>query len=574
MFSSNETTFAFQSISTGSIQDDRTVTLNIVTRAVSEGRPHLTRVAYTRDTTRSDMVLEKGSFIHDPVLLILGAFAILLAIGLVLFIIKKHNKRKSSDKDDTLTEIRTPNTDIQLLGKEDPMSSGAPLRDNIDDSRHDQTQEKRSPSMQAFLDKLAKNFEKGDHSKINQNKFLNDQVPLLYFVPSRELKREDFTVGNILGAGNFGTVHQGVAIGLFYPGSRTQVAMKTVHDITNHNDTDCFLAEMKILSNLNFHVNLVNMVGSYTTRIREDGEIWMLLEYCALGDVKNFLTKNRGKFIKSFGGCIDSDEHIESRLLIQWSYDVAKGMEYLARKRIMHGDLAARNILLSSLGNSGRKLVAKVADFGLSKKIATAFYYRKLERNYVPWKWMAYEFLEDNIFKMKSDVWSYGVVVWELLSLGEIPYEDQDFEEVFEQLQDGYRLSCPELVKSIKTWGAEDFYKAIAKRCFVKDEEHRSSFEEVVKFIESQLREDELRSYEEVSSQDTCKSDLLLDVDARVRLATMSSTPRKGSLVVPKKSFLSVDRRTESTHPLITQSSKDTIMETINETTVNPGYED
>ena len=570
MFGSNETQFAVQSISTGSIQDYRTVTLNIVTRAVSEGTPHLTKVAYTRHTTRNDMVLEKGSFIHEPVLLTIGAFAILLAIGLVLCIVKKHNTRKSSDKDYTLTEIRTPNTDIDALGKEEPMSSGDPLRDNTEKCRHDQTQEKRSSSMQFCFDKLAKSIEKGDHSKINQNKFLNDQVPLLYFVPSRELKREDFSVGDILGAGNFGTVHQGVAIGLFYPGSQTQVAMKTVHDITNRNDTDCFLAEMKILSNLNFHVNLVNMVGSYTTRIREDGEIWMLLEYCALGDVKNFLTKNREKFIKSFGGWIDTDENIDSRLLIQWSYDIAKGMEYLASKRIMHGDLAARNILLSSLEKSGRKLVAKVADFGLSKKIATAFYYRKLERNYLPWKWMAYEFLEDNIFKMKSDVWSYGVVIWELLALGEIPYEDQTFEEVFEQLQDGYRLSCPELVKSIKTWGAEDFYKSIAKRCFVKDEVHRSSFEEVVKFIESQLREDELRSYEDVSNQDTCKSDLLLDVDARVRLATMSSTPRKGSLAVSKKCFLSVDRRPESTHPLIPQSSKDTIMETINETAVNP----
>ena len=83
---------------------------------------------------------------------------------------------------------------------------------------------------------------------------------------------------------------------------------------------------------------------------------------------------------------------INNRFLIRWAYDIAKGMEYLTSKHVMHGDLAARNILLS--GGKDGHLIAKISDFGLSKGMYTSKYYKKMERNYVPWKWMAIEFLD------------------------------------------------------------------------------------------------------------------------------------------------------------------------------------
>ena len=208
-----------------------------------------------------------------------------------------------------------------------------------------------SKSEQEYLELLAQNLQKGDHSRISDKLFLNDQISLLSFIRNREIDRKDFSVGNICGKGNFGAVYKGVARGLFYRGSETDVAMKTILDVTNHNDTDCFLAEIKLLSNLKMHCNLVNMLGSYTSSIRETGEIWILLELCEFGDLKGFITKNRDAFLSSFEGYVDKKLRINSRTFLRWAYDIAKGMEYLSKRRVMHGDLAARNILLCHLGD-------------------------------------------------------------------------------------------------------------------------------------------------------------------------------------------------------------------------------
>ena len=396
---------------------------------------------------------------------------------------------------------------------------------------------------QECLDLLARSLNQGDHTRISDKIFLNDQIPLLSFIRNREIKRRDFTVGSICGKGNFGTVYRGEARGLFYRGSKTEVAMKTIQDVTNHNDTDCFLAEIKLLSNLNMHCNLVNMLGSYTSSIQETGEIWILLELCEFGDLKDFITKNKSLFIAGFEGNVDTKYLINSRSLLCWSHDIAKGMEYLSRRRVMHGDLAARNILLCHLGDHDKYMTAKVADFGLSKKLSQKNYYRKTERNYVPWKWMAYEYLEDNIFKMKSDVWSYAVVIWEMFSLGEQPYGSKDYDEVLDDLRNGEYLECPDVIERIKDWPARQFYVDIAKKCFVLEEENRISFEELVIFLSTILNEAELKSYEQMSKKYCAKYDLLLNREVRGRLST-----RKGSK--PKSSKREeIDRRPSSSIP-------------------------
>ena len=367
----------------------------------------------------------------------------------------------------------------------------------------------------------------GDSSKINPNIFLNDQIPTLPFIPNREMSRNQFSVGERIGKGNFGTVYKGEANGLFYPDSKTDVAIKTIHDTSDPHEIKNFTAEIKILSNIDLHCNLVNMLGSHTTKIKETGEMWLLLEFCEWGDLKNVLLSNRKVFESSFSKNSSKKSAFDNRLLITWAFHIAKGMEYLASKRIMHGDLAARNILICGGDTQCEKLVAKVSDFGLSKKIASANWYLKKVRNFVPWKWMAYEFLENNAFQMKSDVWSYGVVIWELFSLAEEPYGDLTYSEVFDDLKNGRYLSCPEMIQNIKKWPAKATYDQIASKCFVREEKDRASFTDLVAFITPILNDQEIKTYKEVSKLYSTKWSLLLDEPTRRRLHSSTKGDRR-----------------------------------------------
>ena len=195
------------------------------------------------------------------------------------------------------------------------------------------------------------------------------------------------------------------------------------------------------------------------------------------------------------------------------------GMAYLAEKRIMHGDLAARNILLDKEFKEGElRPIAKISDFGLSKQLRFKKYYIKQERQEVPWKWMAFEFLENGKFQMKSDVWSYGVVIWELFSLGREPYPGEEFDSVFDKLVGGYHLTCPDGVEKISSWPANAIYDVLAQMCFNFDVEQRSSFSEIIIFIQNRLNKKELDEYEEQTNQYRRRNTLLLDENTKRRL--------------------------------------------------------
>ena len=144
---------------------------------------------------------------------------------------------------------------------------------------------------------------------------------------------------------------------------------------------------------------------------------------------------------------------------------------------------------------------------------------------------------------MKSDVWSYAVVIWEMFSLGEQPYGSKDYDEVLDDLRNGEYLECPDVIERIKDWPARQYYVDIAKKCFVLEEENRISFEELVIFLSTILNEAELKSYEQMSKKYCAKYDLLLNREVRGRLST-----RKGSK--PKSSKREeTDRRPSSSIP-------------------------
>ena len=168
----------------------------------------------------------------------------------------------------------------------------------------------------------------------------------------------------------------------------------------------------------------------------------------------------------------------------------------------MHGDLAARNILIGGMeGDPNDNYVAKISDFGLSKNFYDNYRYKKTNREEVPWKWMAFEYLNDGQFSMKSDVWSYGVVIWEILSLGQEPYAGKNFESIKKEFIAGFRLSCPQELRQL-SW-LEEFYSKVTTKCWVTEPKYRYNFTDLVRILEKYLTPSELKQNQDLNENIT-----------------------------------------------------------------------
>ena len=323
------------------------------------------------------------------------------------------------------------------------------------------------------------------------SKEIRGAIALFAKTSKREVSRTRFELGEQIGKGNFGKVSKGYVIGLYNNSSKTSVAVKTISGQADDNDLENMLGEIMIMSKISPHLNLVSMIASCTSSFEECGELWLLLEYCKYGDLKNFLKVKRKEILYGM-----QDDVLNSRCLVKWAYDISNGMQYLVENKIMHGDLAARNVLIDEYSlNGGNFHVAKIADFGLSKELNEYIIYKKRARVEVPWRWMAPEYLVGNYFTITSDVWSFGVLLWEILSLGRIPYGFQNHDEVIALIKSDYRLSFPDGLEHIRDWSPQEMYKTISKRCLVKDPEERAMFSEIVGAIKEYLTQEEVELY-------------------------------------------------------------------------------
>ncbi|XP_047443623.1 tyrosine-protein kinase receptor Tie-1 isoform X2 [Mugil cephalus] len=248
--------------------------------------------------------------------------------------------------------------------------------------------------------------------------------PLTYPI----LEWEDIKFEDVIGEGNFGQVIKAM---IKKDGNKMSAAIKMLKEFASENDHRDFAGELEVLCKLGQHPNIINLIGACENR----GYLYIAIEYAPYGNLLDFLRKSRvletdPAFAKEHG----TASTLTSQQLLQFAVDVATGMHYLSDKQFIHRDLAARNVLV------GDNLVAKIADFGLSRGEEV---YVKKTMGRLPVRWMAIESLNYSVYTSKSDVWSFGVLLWEIVSLGGTPYCGMTCAELYEKLPQGYRMEKP-----------------------------------------------------------------------------------------------------------------------------------
>ncbi|WAR20368.1 ALK-like protein [Mya arenaria] len=244
----------------------------------------------------------------------------------------------------------------------------------------------------------------------------------------REIPRNKLQLIRLLGQGAFGEVYEGTLTNMCANVRELQVAVKTLTALSTEQAETDFLMEAVIISKF-MHKNVVKCLGVCF----EEHPRYIILELLEGGDLKTFLRDSRPKGDQA---CTVSMEE-----LLKLSLDVANGCRHLEEKHFVHRDIAARNCILTTRG-PGR--IAKIADFGMSRDIYSADYYRKGGKTMLPIKWMPPEAFLDGVFTSKTDVWSFGVLLWEIYTLGYMPYPGQTNSDVMHFVSSGGRLDPPE----------------------------------------------------------------------------------------------------------------------------------
>ncbi|XP_055648954.1 tyrosine-protein kinase Fer-like isoform X6 [Falco peregrinus] len=266
------------------------------------------------------------------------------------------------------------------------------------------------------------------------------------------LHHEDVTLGELLGKGNFGEVYKGRLK------DKTPVAVKTCKEDLPQELKIKFLSEARILKQYD-HPNIVKLIGVCTQR----QPIYIVMELVSGGDFLSFLRKKK--------------DELKPKQLVKFSLDAASGMAYLEAKNCIHRDLAARNCLVDENN------ILKISDFGMSRQEDDGVYSSSGLKQ-IPIKWTAPEALNYGRYTSESDVWSFGILLWETFSLGVCPYPGMTNQQAREQVEKGYRMSAPQNCP-------EEIFK-IMQKCWAYKPENRPKFSEIQKELSSSKKKSDI----------------------------------------------------------------------------------
>ncbi|KAL7866795.1 hypothetical protein AOLI_G00146090 [Acnodon oligacanthus] len=255
------------------------------------------------------------------------------------------------------------------------------------------------------------------------------------------LEHDDVILGQSIGRGNFGEVFSGRL-----RSDNTPVAVKACRENLPPEHKNKFLMEARILKQYD-HPNIVRLIGVCTQK----QPIYIIMELVQGGDFLSFL-RTEG-------------HNLKPKMLIKMAENVASGMEYLESKKCIHRDLAARNCLV------GEESVVKISDFGMSRQEQDGVYSATGGMRQIPVKWTAPEALNYGRYTSESDVWSFGVLLWETFSRGITPYTSMNNQQTRDEVERGYRMPAPT--------GCPDEIFALMCRCWQYDPRHRPSFQKI-----------------------------------------------------------------------------------------------
>ncbi|BFZ08768.1 hypothetical protein BsWGS_11806 [Bradybaena similaris] len=295
------------------------------------------------------------------------------------------------------------------------------------------------------------------------------------------------SVGTMIGRGAFGQVYEGYAYLSSHDKEPSKIALKRLKDSASDEEVKSMKEELDQMLNVGPHPNIIGLYGS----VFYDGQLCIVMEYADLGDLLTYL-KTQCAFplqyvsVGSNGLVVEqSAPKVEdNRNHMMFAWQIAKGMSHLESHRFIHRDLATRNCLLT------RGPIAKVSDFGLSKDAYELGHYKRVQKDRVPFKWLSPEALLWGQYSSKSDVWAFGILLWELYTFGGTPYPQVTTEQLRELHENGYRMSKPPACP-------EQLYR-IMRACWREDPRQRPSFKQLVQTLDNLIQKINDREYLEL----------------------------------------------------------------------------